>query len=240
MRISGAVEESLTIGIVGGISPESTLAYYRHIIRAHTAARGDHSYPRIVVASVSFQRYIDWQHAGDWTAIARGLEQELQALRAAGADFAIIAANTMHKVVPDMVPALPLLHVVDAVAAEAASRGVRRLGLTGTAFTMNDGFYGRGLSERGLEVVLPDEDERRDIHRMVYDELIFGRAETASRERFAAIARRLVERGAEAVLLACTELVLIAPDVPWIDTAEVHALAAWRHAIRAGDKARPR
>jgi aspartate racemase len=227
------VERSLTIGIVGGMSPESTLAYYRHIVHAHTAARGDHGYPRIVVASVSFQRYIDWQHAGRWDEIARGLEGEVRALAAAGADFALVAANTMHKVVPDMSLALPLLHVFDAVAGAAAARGLRRLGLTGTAFTMSDGFYARGLADRGLDVVLPDEDERREIHRMVYEELIFGRIEAASRARFGAISRRLVERGAEAVLLACTELILVKPDVPWLDTAEIHALAAWRRATGA-------
>jgi aspartate racemase len=219
-----------TIGIVGGMSPESTLAYYRHIIHAHEAARGDHAYPRIVIASVSFQQYIDWQHAGDWDAIARGLEREVRVLAAAGADFALLAANTMHKVFPAIRAPVPMLHVVDAVAEEAARRGLRRLGLTGTAYTMGDGFYTRALEERGLAVILPEPAEQQAIHRMVYDELIFGRAEAPSRERFGTICRRLVERGADAVLLACTELVLIAPDAPYLDSAEVHAVAAWRRA----------
>jgi len=224
--------EPLTIGIVGGMSPESTVAYYRHITRAHVKEHGDHSYPRMVIACVSFQRYVDWQHAGNWGAIARGLEAEVASLAAAGADFALLAANTMHKVVPEMKLALPLLSVLDAVGEETARRGVRRVGLTGTNFTMSDGFYAAGLVARGLEVVLPEEEERLAIHRMVYDELIFGRPSPASRERFNDISHRLIARGAEVVLLACTELVLVAPDVPWIDTAEVHALAAWRRALR--------
>jgi len=223
----------LTIGIVGGMSPESTLAYYRHIVRAHVQAHGDHGYPRIVIASVSFQKYIDWQHSGDWGAIARGIEGELRSLAAAGADFALVAANTMHKVLPEVASPVPLLHVLDAVAEEAARRGIRRLGLTGTAFTMGDGFYAAGLEARGLAVVLPEAGEQHTIHRMIYDELIAGRVELASRERFAAISRGLIERGAEAVLLACTELILVAPDVRYLDTAEVHALAAWRRALAA-------
>src|SRR5262249_33447100 len=150
------MDTPLTIGIVGGMSPESTLAYYKHIVRAHVAARGDHGYPRIVIASVSFQRYVEWQHCGAWDDIARGLDGELAALAAAGADFAVIAANTMHKVIPKLASKLALLHVLDAVADEAKRRGARRLGLTGTGFTMNDGFYASGLQARGFPVPPPD------------------------------------------------------------------------------------
>ena len=231
------MDAPLTIGIVGGMSPESTLAYYKHIVRAHVAARGDHGYPRIVIASVSFQQYVDWQHAGAWDDIARGLDGELAALAAAGADFAIIAANTMHKVIPKLASKLPLLHVLDAVAEEAKRRGARRLGLTGTGFTMNDGFYAAGLETRGFHALLPDAAERDAIHRMIYDDLIAGRVRPEALARFAAIARGLRARGADTVLLACTELVLVAPpadEVPWIDTAEIHALAAWRRALTEG------
>jgi len=231
------MDAPLTIGIVGGMSPESTLEYYRHIVRAHVAARGDHGYPRIVIASVSFQKYVDWQHAGAWDEIARGLDGELAALAAAGADFAVLATNTMHKVVPQLGSKLPLLHVLDAVAEEAKRRGARRLGLTGTGFTMNDGFYASGLEARGFQVLLPDAAEREAIHRMIYDDLIAGRVRPEARAAFAAVSRGLSARGAETVLLACTELVLVAPpaaEVPWIDTAEVHALAAWRRALREG------
>lgn len=231
------MDTPLTIGVVGGMSPESTLAYYKHIVRAHVAARGDHGYPRIVIASVSFQRYVDWQHAGAWDDIARALDGELAALAAAGADFAVIAANTMHKVVPKLGSKLPLLHVLDAVAEEAKRRGVRRLGLTGTGFTMNDGFYASGLEARGFQVLLPEAAERDAIHRMIYDDLIAGRVRPEAVSRFGAIAGDLRRRGAESVLLACTELILVAPppeETPWIDTAEVHALAAWRRALREG------
>ena len=231
------MDAPLTIGIVGGMSPSRRCRTTSTSSRAHVRARGDHGYPRIVIASVSFQRYVDWQHAGAWGDIARGLDGELAALAAAGADFAVIAANTMHKVVPQLTSKLPLIHVLDAVAEEAKRRGVRRLGLTGTGFTMNDGFYASGLEARGLQVLLPETAERDAIHRMIYDNLIAGRVRPEAVSRFGAIAGDLRRRGAEAVLLACTELILVAPppeETPWIDTGEIHALAAWRRALREG------
>ncbi len=224
-----------TIGIVGGMSPESTVLYYQTIVRRHFAERGDHFYPRIVLASVSFGRYVELQHVGDWAALAEGLAAELRALTAAGADFALVASNTMHKVLPDARSALSVLSVFDAVAREARRLGVRRLGLTGTRFTMADGFYARGLASRGLEIVVPEAAEQEEIHRIIYEELIGGRIVPSSRTRLTEIARALSARGAEALLLGCTELEILmagaALEMPLLPTAALHANLAWEIAV---------
>jgi aspartate racemase len=224
-----------TIGIVGGMSPESTATYYQMIVRRHTETCGDHAYPRIVIASVSFQRYVDWLEAGAWGRIRSALGREFAAVAAAGADFAILATNTMHKVLPGLESPIPVLSVFDAVAGAARERGLSRLGLMGTRFTMSDGFYASALAERRIEVVLPDTGEQDDIHRVIFAELIRGVVTTASRRRLAQIAKRLVGRGAEAVLLGCTELQMLeGPSglgVPTLDTARCHADLAWRVAV---------
>jgi len=225
----------LTIGIVGGISPESTGTYYKRIVERHRAERGDHAYPRIVIASVTFATYLEWQHAGKWERIGRALEQELQSLKSAGADFALIGANTMHKALPSIRLALPVLSVLDAVGAHAKAKGIASLGLTGTRFTMSDGFYARGLEERGVAAVVPDAAEQEAIQRIIFEELVRGRVERESVARFAEIARGLVRRGAQAVLLACTELGMLTRgggvDAPTVDTLELHADAAWEVAM---------
>lgn len=226
---------SLAIGIVGGMSPESTLIYYRHIVRKHHEVFGDHSYPRIIIASVSFQQYITWQHNQNWGEIARGLEAEFRAVAAAGADFALLATNTMHKVLPSIESPVPVLNILDVISRYARERGVRSVGLTGTAFTMSDGFYARGLEERGLRVVLPNPPQQERIHHIIYDELIAGRVEPASVGEFAEIASDLSLRGAGAILLGCTELGLLARGgglgVETIDSTLLHADAAWETSV---------
>ncbi|HMA37840.1 MAG TPA: amino acid racemase [Chloroflexia bacterium] len=223
--------ELKTIGIVGGMSPESTVTYYQHIVRRQEAVDRDHRYPRIVITSVSFQQYIDWQHAGAWDQIAAGLEQECRALAAAGADFALLATNTMHKVLPQIHSPLPIFSILDAVSTAAHQQGIRRVGLTGTGFTMGDGFYQAGLEARGLSVVLPSAPEQARIHRIIYDELITGQVTPAAVAEFQTIAARLGAQGAEAVLLACTELELLTRatplSVPTLDGTAIHAQAAW-------------
>ena len=223
------------IGIVGGMSPESTATYYRHIVRRHQEEFHDHSYPRIVIASVSFQPYIEWQHHGEWDRIASELQGEFASVAAAGADFAVLATNTMHKVLRDIRSPIPVLSIFDAVASAAQARSLRRLGLTGTKFTMSDGFYQEALASRGFDVLTPEDDEQEVIHTIIYEELIRGVVLRGSVARFDEIAGRLVERGAEEVLLACTELQLLAEApgfrTPTLDTARLHAESAWEAAI---------
>lgn len=228
-------QQSLTIGIVGGMSPESTVSYYQHIVRRHQLDFHNHSYPRIVIASVSFQRYIEWQHEGAWDRIAKELESEFQAVAAAGADFAVLATNTMHKVLPQTSSPIPVLSIIDVVARYSKAKGIKRVGLTGTRFTMSDGFYAEGLEARGLKVLLPNKSGQEMIHNIIYNELIFGKVNSASAQKFDEAARDLLNRGADAVILGCTELALLMQEVPahseYIDSTQIHADAAWEVSI---------
>lgn len=225
------------IGIVGGLSPESTTHYYRQIIECHRRLRGDQNFPRMVVVSVSFGQYMSWQQANRWDLFAGGLRSEFEALKAAGADFALVASNTPHKVLPLENPPLPLLDIRDAAAAEIKRRGIARVALTGTAYTMDDDFYAARLRVSGIEVALPTPREQAAIHRIIFGELVHGQASQASRDRFAEIARRLLNDGAQSVLLACTELAMLinpqSPEFPALDTTEIHAAAAWNYAADA-------
>ena len=228
-------EGARCIGIIGGMSPQSTVTYYQTIVRLHHEAEGDHAYPRIVIGSISFQQVSDACHDGDWEEVARLVQQEGEALARAGADVLLIAANTIHRVLPELDLPRPLIPVYDAVAGAARAAGLTTLGLTGTRFTMTDGFYADALEERGLKVILPTEDDMDEIHRIIYEELVSGVVKEESVEQFASIARRLTERGAEAVLLACTELEMLTRGaglgVPALDTTTLHAEAAWREAV---------
>jgi len=229
------MKNPLTIGIVGGMSPESTVTYYQHIVRRQQAEFGDHNYPRIIIASVSFQKYIDWQHEGLWERIAAELTEEFRALPAAGADFAVLATNTMHKVLPQINSPIPVLSILDAVADYAKTNNIKRVGLTGTRFTMSDGFYPQGLENRDLSVVLPTAGEQETIHNIIYDELIFGRINPSSASKFIDIAENLLTRGAEKILLGCTELELLTREcsslVIFIDSTKVHADTAWEISV---------
>lgn len=235
--IKTMMKDHLTIGIVGGMSPESTVTYYHHIVRRHQAEYHDHSYPRIAIISVSFQKYIDWQHDGDWDQITRGLECEFQKAAAAGADFALLATNTMHKVLPSVNSPIPILSILDAVGGYTKINRVKTLGLTGTKFTMGGGFYVEGLESRGLNVVIPFAAEQEVIHNIIYKELIFGKVNPLSARDFSEIAQGLISRGAEAILLACTELELLTRglliQLMCLDSTQIHADAAWEIAIGA-------
>ena len=222
------------IGIVGGLSPESTTHYYRHIIDCHRRLRGDQDFPRMVVASVNFGQYLSWQQANRWDLLAGGLRAEFAALKAAGADFALVASNTPHKVLPLEGSPLPLLDIRDAVAAECRRRGITRIALTGTAYTMRDDFYAARLRAQGLEVALPLPREQAVIHRLIFGELVHGKVTPEGRQTFAVIARRLLHEGAEAILMGCTELGMLVnpvqPEFPCLDSMEIHATAAWNYA----------
>lgn len=227
-------EANKCIGIIGGMSAQSTVTYYQTIIDLHHAVTGNHSYPRIVIGSIPFQPVSDASHEGDWDGVRRLVQEEGDALISAGADFLLIATNTIHKVLPELVFAKPLLTIYDAVAVAAGERNYTRLGLTGTRFTMSDGFYEQELITRGLDVVIPSQQDQERIHHIIYDELVSGVVREESREIFSTIAGRLRKDGAEAVLLACTELELLTRDfqmsVPLLDTTLAHAEAAWKEA----------
>lgn len=229
-----------SIGIVGGMSPESTLIYYRTIVAKHLKHFGDHSYPRLVISSVSFQQYIDWQHDGKWDLVASGLEKEFESVAKAGCQFAILATNTMHKVIDQIRSPIPILNIMDAVKASLKAEGIENLVLVGTRFTMSDGFYAERLRSRGFRVDLPSPGQQDEIHRIIYDELIRGGASEVSGKKINEIAGELLanvkksSQGKSALLLACTELGMLTPflsaSANWRDTTEIHATMAWEMA----------
>jgi aspartate racemase len=226
-----------TIGILGGMSPESTVAYYEYITRAYTERVGDHSYPQIIIYSVSFQPYIDWPNAGRWDLVAQGLSQAARRLVTAGADFIIIATNTMHLVF-DQVQAsvdVPMLSLLDAVADAIHAQNLDTVGLLGTRFTMANGFYQDALGRHNIKVLVPDADEQTRVNRVIYEELVSGQIRATSRQDYVEIIRRLEAQGAQGVILGCTEIPLLVSeadtDLPLFDTTAIHAEVALQYAL---------
>lgn len=226
-----------TIGILGGMSPESTVAYYEYLTRTYTERYGDYGYPPIVIYSVSFQPYVDWPAAGRWDLVAEGLGAAAEKLEAAGADFILIATNTMHRVLDEVQArvTVPLLSLLEVVGEAVEERGWQRVGLLGTRFTMESDLYTRPLGERGIEVLVPDPEARSEVDRVIYEELVAGEINPASRARFKEIVVSLEQAGAEGVILGCTEIpLLLRPQesaLPLVDTTRVHAEAALEYAL---------
>lgn len=221
------------IGLLGGMSWESTVSYYQALNRGVRAQLGGLHSARVLLNSVDFAGIERLQHAGDWAATARLLAAEACKLQDGGADFLLIGTNTMHKVAPEIEAAIdiPLLHIADATAAKLRADGITRVGLLGTRFTMEQDFYKGRLQERfGLAVLVPDEAGRERVHRIIYDELCLGEIRESSRAEYLAIIEGLAAAGAEAVILGCTEIALLVGDaraaVPLYDTTAIHAEAA--------------
>ncbi len=236
-----------TIGLIGGMSWESTALYYRLVNEAVKHALGGLHSARLVLYSVDFDEIEHLQRSGDWNAAGRLLADAARALEAAGADLLVLCTNTMHKVAPalEAAVAIPLLHIADPTAAAVRAVGVRKVGLLGTRFTMEEAFYRERLVERGLEVVLPTPDDRALVHRVIYDELCVGVVDARSREAYRRVMADLVARGAGAIILGCTEIGLLVGegdvDVPVFDTTVLHARAAVdvALAVHAGRESRP-
>jgi aspartate racemase len=226
-----------TIGILGGMSPESTVAYYEYITRTYTERFGDYGYPEVLIYSVSFQPYVDWPEAGRWDLVAQGLGRAAQRLERAGADFAIIATNTMHKVFDEVQASvdIPLLSLLDAVGDAIVAAGLDTVGLLGTRFTMEADFYTAALSDHRIAVLTPEREARAVVDQVIYEELVAGVLRDESRRRFKQIIERLTERGAQGVILGCTEIPLLIREgdvtVPLFDTTTIHAEAALRYAL---------
>ncbi|MBO0399121.1 aspartate racemase [Aeromonas veronii] len=228
------------IGLLGGMSWESTVSYYQALNRGVRAQLGGLHSARVLLNSVDFAGIERLQHAGDWPATARLLAAEARKLQDGGADFLLIGTNTMHKVAPEIEAAIdiPLLHIADATAAKLQADGITRVGLLGTRFTMEQDFYKGRLQERfGLAVLVPDEAGRERVHRIIYDELCLGEIRESSRAEYLAIIEELAAAGAEAVILGCTEIALLVGDaraaVPLYDTTAIHAEAAVALALAA-------
>jgi aspartate racemase len=212
--------------------------YYQDINRAIGACLGGLHSAKIVLYSVEFQEIERLQHADLWEEAGVILAEAARAVRRAGADVIVLCTNTMHKVAPQIEAAVdvPLLHIADATAVRVKAAGVARIGLLGTRFTMEESFYrGRLESQHGLEVLVPPEDERTLVHRVIYEELCLGQVREDSRRAYQHIVAGLVARGAEGVILGCTEIGLLlrledAP-VPLFDTGRIHAEAAVEFAL---------
>ena len=222
-----------TIGLIGGMSWESTIPYYRHINETVKERLGGLHSARIVLVSVDFHDIEALMRAGNWDAVGSALAEAARTLAGAGADLIVLATNTMHRVAESIAAAVdvPLLHIVDPTAQAIKAAGLGRIGLIGTRFTMEEAFYRERLATRhGIKVLVPDEADRALVHRVIFEELCLGVTNPQSRDAYRAVMRKLVSRGAQGIILGCTEFsLLIGADdaqVPLVDTTARHARAA--------------
>lgn len=228
------------IGILGGMSPESTVLYYEHITRAYTSRFGDYGYPEVLIYSVNFQKFVDWQHNGQWTEAIGEMAAALERLRLAGADFGLIATNTMHIVFDDVQRAvqMPLLSIVEATAEAIHAAGLRTVGLLGTVFTMKERFFRDGLERSGIAALVPGAEDQQRVNDVIYQELCRGETRPGSRRLFLEIIERLRGQGAEGIVLGCTEIpLLVEPqhcDLPLFNTAVLHAAKALDFSLQPG------
>ena len=226
------------IGLIGGMSWESTVPYYRQINETIKERLGGLHSAKIVLYSVDFHEVEQLQHSGDWMAAGALLAKAAQALESAGADFLVLCTNTMHKVAPAIEAAvrIPLLHIADPTAEEIRKTGLSTVGLLGTRFTMEQEFYKDRLRERhGLKVLVPTQQDREIIHRVIYEELCLGKVVDESRSEYRRVMADLMEQGAQAIILGCTEISLLVGQrdsaVPLFDTTAIHARAAAAQAL---------
>lgn len=227
------------IGLIGGMSWESSLEYYRIINEEVKKRLGGFHSAECLMYSVDFAGIEIMQHKGDWDKLAWILSQVAIRLEAGGVDFLVLCTNTMHKVAPAIEAAvnIPLLHIADPTAERIKARGFRKIGLLGTRFTMEEDFYrGRLEKKHGLEVLVPDEEDRAMIHHVIYHELCDGRLQEESRKKFADVIKKLAAAGAQGIILGCTEIGLLVKEkdsiLPIFDTTLIHAEAAVDYALK--------
>ncbi|MDX1708977.1 MAG: aspartate/glutamate racemase family protein [Desulfobacterales bacterium] len=227
-----------TIGMIGGMSWESSVEYYRIINETVRDELGGLHSARSVMVSVEFAEMERLQHQDRWDEAAKILITAARSVESGGADFAIICTNTMHKlydIIQENVR-IPLLHIADATAESIKGEGMKNIALLGTRFTMEEDFYkGRLTGFYGLDVIIPDPEDMETVHRIIYDELCAGIIQSDSKQKYADIIRRLVKKGAEGIILGCTEIGLLVKQedspVPLFDTTEIHARAAVKYAL---------
>lgn len=219
-----------TIGLIGGMSWESSIEYYRIINEATKAQLGGLHSAKSVMVSVDFAEIEAMQHAGDWESAGLAMAAAARQCEAGGADFVVLCTNTMHKLAPAIQNAItvPFLHIADATAVRIQQAGMQTVGLLGTRFTMEEAFYrGHMETEHGLNVLIPPAADRAIVHRSIYEELVLGKIVEASRREFLRIIDDLHAAGAEAVIEGCTEIVLLVQQphtaVPLFDTTRIHA-----------------
>ena len=228
-----------TIGLIGGMSWESTLDYYRNINEEVKHKLGGLHSAKIAMYSVDFEPIEQLQHSGDWERTAKILIDAAKSVQAAGADLLLICTNTMHKIAPEIEKQIdiPLLHIADTTAEILIREGIKKVGLLGTAFTMEQQFYkGRLSSNYGLEVIVPNQQDRDIVHKVIYNELCLGKTVSTSKEEYIRIIENLSSQGAEAVILGCTEIGILIKqsdtDVKLLDTTSIHACKAVEYALK--------
>ena len=226
-----------TIGLIGGMSWESTALYYKLINERVRDRMGKlHSAP-LLMYSYDFEEIKQMQYAGRWQEAAASLAEVAQRLESAGARAIVLCTNTMHKLAPEIISsvAVPFIHIGDATAQRIRAKGYRRVGLLGTKFTMEQDFYIDRLRAHDLDVLIPPADARADVNRIIYDELCLGTVDPGSRRAYSQVIRRLADDGAEGIILGCTEIsLLVGPEdspVPLFDTTEIHARRAAEWAL---------
>jgi len=226
-----------TIGLIGGMSWQSTQEYYRLINREVQSRLGGHHSARCVLFSVDFAEIENCQREGAWDRAAAVLIRAAQSLEKAGADFLILCTNTMHRVAGEIEKsvAIPLLHIAEVTAGEIAAAGISTVGLLGTRYTMEQEFFKSRIAARGIEVIVPGEADRIAADRIIFEELCRGKVLRGSRELFGGFINRLVRRGARGIILGCTEIGLLVSQqqskVPLFDTTRIHALRAVEEAL---------
>lgn len=227
-----------TIGLIGGMSWESTVTYYQIVNEAIKERLGGLHSAKVLLYSVDFHEIEKRQTSGDWEECAQILGEAARNLEHAGADFILICTNTMHKVAPQVqqMIGVPLIHIAEAAAEELKKKGIRKVALLGTKYTMTQDFYKGKLQEAGIDVLIPDEAGIAMVNQVIFDELCLGIISPESREKFAAEIEKLASRGAEGVVLGCTEIGLLIRQedvsLPVFDTTVIHARKAVELALR--------
>lgn len=227
-----------TIGLLGGMSWESTVGYYREINEGVKKALGGLHSAKIAMYSVDFEPIENLQHKGDWEGASSILSEAARNIQSAGADFLLICTNTMHKVAPQIEKSIdiPLLHIADATAQHLVQEGIKTVGLLGTAFTMEQNFYRGRLREKyDLDVQVPNREDRQLVHDAIYQELCLGSVQASTRTEFLRIIDMFAQQGAEGVILGCTEIGMLVSQqdtkVRLFDTTAIHAAKAVEYAI---------
>lgn len=228
-----------TIGLIGGMSWESSAEYYRIVNETTKEKLGGLHSAKTIMVSVDFAEVEALQHQGKWEEAAQLMTSAAQSLERAGADFVVLCTNTMHKLADEIQAAIhiPFLHIADATAQKVKDAGIKKIGLLGTRYTMEHDFYkGRLVNKYNLDVITPDEADREIIHRVIYDELCLGVIKPESRERYINIMEKMIQAGAEGIILGCTEIELLVHDgdckAPLFPTTKIHAIAAVEYALK--------
>ncbi|WP_288420787.1 aspartate/glutamate racemase family protein [uncultured Acinetobacter sp.] len=232
-----------TIGLIGGMSWESTTLYYQQMNRTVQDKLGKLHSAKVILSSVDFQEIAALQAKGLWQEAGEYLAQQAINLEKAGVDCIVLCTNTMHKVAPQIEEAItvPFIHIADATAKEILSQNIRKVALLGTAFTMEQDFYKARLQDHRIEVIIPNETSRKTVHRIIYDELCLGVINQDSQQKYMTVVEELIAEGVEGIILGCTEICMLIGDVkfsvPLFDTTTIHAKEAVNFALEQKTKA---